>query len=320
MPLLRFLVLPFLLLAASAGAQPAPACPPPPLDLQQLPADELRAGARDRGVLWRLDKDGRTSWLYGTVHVSRVDWAVPGAFIQYALEASDVVALELDPADPELGRLFAAGGDAERQQRVLEGLQPRIAALAQRACLRPEGVAALRPLFQLMMLGMTEARREGLHAEIGVDAVLYGMARSLGKEFVALESPAAQLAAMVPDTEDDERVLVERGVQDLESGASRDQLAELLRAWAAGDAARLASYAQWCGCLDTPAEQRHYRRLNDLRNPAMADKVAALHTAGQRVFVAVGALHMTGPHAMQELLRERGFAVERITFTSGGTP
>ncbi|HYE39235.1 MAG TPA: TraB/GumN family protein, partial [Ramlibacter sp.] len=146
MPLLRFLLIPFLLLAASAAAQPAPGCPPPPLDLQKLPVDELRAGARDRGVLWRLEKDGRTSWLYGTVHVSRVDWVVPGAFIQHALEASDVLALELDPADPELGRrLFAAGGDAGRQQRVLEGLQPRIAALAQRACLRPEGLAALRP-------------------------------------------------------------------------------------------------------------------------------------------------------------------------------
>lgn len=320
MPLLRLLLLPFLLLAASAVAQPAPECPPPPLDLQQLPTDELRAKARDRGVLWRLDKDGRTSWLYGTVHVSHVDWAVPGAFIQYALEASDVMALELDPADPELARVFAAGGDAERQQRVLAGLQPRIAALAQRACLRPEGLAALRPLLQLMMLGMTEARREGLHAEIGVDAVLYGLARSLGKEFVALESPASQLAAMVPDTEADERVLLERGLEDLESGATREQLLRLMRTWEQGDAARLASYPQWCGCMETPAEQRFYRRLNDLRNPAMADKVAALHAAGRRVFVAVGALHMSGPHAMQDLMRERGFAVERITFTSGSRP
>jgi uncharacterized protein YbaP (TraB family) len=63
-----------------------------------------------------------------------------------------------------------------------------------------------------------------------------------------------------------------------------------------------------------------YRRLNDLRNPAMADKVAALHAAGQRVFAAVGVLHMTGPQAMHDLMRERGFAVERIHFTSGGTP
>jgi uncharacterized protein YbaP (TraB family) len=320
MPLLRLLVLPLLLLAVSAAAQPVAGCPPPPLDLQQLRPDELSATARDRGALWRLDKDGRTSWLYGTFHVGRVDWAMPGAFIQHALESSDVLALELDPADPDLGRLFTAGGDAEREQRVLAGLQPRISALAQRACLRPDGLAALRPLFQLMMLGMTEARREGLHAEIGVDAVLYGMARRLGKEFVALETPAAQVAALVPDSEADERVLVERAVEDLESGANREQLAQLLHTWARGDAARLASYPQWCSCMDTPAEQRLYRRLNDLRNPAMADKVAALHAAGQRVFAAVGVLHMTGPQAMHDLMRERGFAVERIHFTSGGTP
>ncbi len=42
--------------------------------------------------------------------------------------------------------------------------------------------------------------------------------------------------------------------------------------------------------------------LNDERNPAMAERIEALHSEGQRLFVAVGALHMTGPKALPALL------------------
>jgi len=321
MAMLRTLLLPLMLAAAgAAGAQAATQCPPAAPELPPLRMDELRTQARDRGVLWRLQKDGRTSWLYGTVHVGRPEWAVPGPQVGAALGASDVLALELDPTDPELPRLFLARGDAQREQRVLAGLQPRLERLAERACLPPQGLASLRPMLQLTTLGMTEARREGLHPEFGLDVLLFGAARAAGKEVVALESPAAQLAAMVPESEADERALLERGLDDLESGEGSEQLEGLLQAWIAGDAERLASYPQWCGCLETPAEQRFFRRLNDQRNVAIAARLAALHAGGRRVFAAVGALHMTGPQALQLLMRERGFSVTRVSFTTPERP
>jgi uncharacterized protein len=209
-----------------------------------------------------------------------------------------------------------AHGDAARETRVLADLRPRIDRLAVRACLPGERLAALRPLFQLMTLSLLEAGRDGFHPELGVDSVLFGMARRLGKPFVALETAAGQLAALVPDSEADERVLMQRGLQDLESGAGREQLMRLLQAWADGDEALLASYPQWCKCLDTPAEQRFFWRLNDDRNAVMADRIAAMHAGGQRVFAGVGALHMTGPNALPALLAARGFQVERIPFPS----
>ena len=83
-----------------ALAPPAPAqvvaCPP----TAQAPAPtQVQPGprqARDRGFLWRLRKDGHVSYLYGTVHVARQDWTIPGPAVMSALRASDVVALELD--------------------------------------------------------------------------------------------------------------------------------------------------------------------------------------------------------------------------------
>ena len=56
------------------------------------------------------------------------------------------------------------------------------------------------------------------------------------------------------------------------------------------------------------------RRLNDDRNPALAQRIDALHGQGRRVFAAVGALHMTGAQALPRLMAERGYRVERIRF------
>jgi hypothetical protein len=56
------------------------------------------------------------------------------------------------------------------------------------------------------------------------------------------------------------------------------------------------------------------RRLNDERNPNLAARIDALHARGQRVFAAVGALHMTGPRALPALLAQRGYRVERVDF------
>lgn len=313
MHLLRlFCILGFLLLAASARAQQDGACPPPPPSQENLRPEDLHRDVRDRGVLWRVDKGGRTSWLYGTVHVNRVDWVVPGPGVQEALARSDALALELDPADPELERVLTQQGDPARQARVLEGLEPRIAQLARRACLPADRLATMRPLFQLMMLGFVEGRRAGFHPEFAVDMVLYGLAQRTGKKVVALETAASQLAALVPESEADERVLVRRGVEDLESGESGAVLSRMLQAWSRGDAAALASYPQWCGCMDTAAEQRFFRRLNDERNAGLAERIDKLHAQGQRVFAAVGALHMTGSRSLAVLLRERGYQVQPV--------
>ena len=66
--------------------------------------------------------------------------------------------------------------------------------------------------------------------------------------------------------------------------------------------------------VKTDDDRAMVKALNDERNPAMAERIDALHGEGQRLFVAVGALHMTGPKALPALLRARGFRVERVEF------
>src|SRR5688572_8346648 len=84
------------LLAGGALAQPPRDCPPAAAMPDAGALAALAQQSRDRGLLWQLQKDGRTSWLYGTIHLGRLDHAVPGPRIRSALAASEIVALELD--------------------------------------------------------------------------------------------------------------------------------------------------------------------------------------------------------------------------------
>ena len=89
-------------------------------------------------------------------------------------------------------------------------------------------------------------------------------------------------------------------------------LERLAEAWARSDYQELSNYAQWCRCVDTEDDRALMRRLIDGRNVAMADALQRRHEAGERLFLAVGALHMIGEQGVPALLQARGFEVRRI--------
>jgi uncharacterized protein YbaP (TraB family) len=47
----------------------------------------------------------------------------------------------------------------------------------------------------------------------------------------------------------------------------------------------------------------------------MVDKIVKWHAEGKRLFVAVGTLHMVGRVGLPELLKARGFKVERVSLS-----
>ena len=295
-----------LLAAASlaAAAQPAK-CPPP------LPATAATAPARDVGMLWRATKDGRSSYLFGTLHVGKPAWRRFGPQVSAALRASDIVALEIDPSDPELLRLMA---ELRPPQELPAALQQRLMRAFERACVAAESLATLHPVLQATTLTVLEARWFGLDPGHALEQALTAQARALGRRVISLETAAQQTAALVPDDEAEARSLLDQSLQQLEDQSARRVLRRLTSAWEQGDLATLEDYAKWCECIATEADHSFLRQLNDARNPGLADGIEAQHRQGKRVFAAVGALHMTGPQSLPALLAQRGFRVERVPF------
>jgi uncharacterized protein YbaP (TraB family) len=303
-----------LLLASQLPAGAQDACPPTP---QPLTREQTEAGvrdARDRGFMWRLVKDGRSSYLYGTVHIARRDWIFPGNTLVSAVRGSDVVALELDVLDPEVLRRMGEG-IAPRPDRVLPpALAARLRAQLRAACLPEAMLDDVTPEMAAMTLTIKSARVDGLDPAYGIDAVVAGLAHGLKKSVVSLETPEQQLALLLAPTAREAQANVEQGLAELESGKSRAAMVRIAQVWADGRFDELFRYEQWCDCLNTDAERAAHKRLLDDRNPALADRIDALHRAGNKVFAAVGSLHMVGKMGLPLLLAQRGYQVERMEF------
>lgn len=295
-----------LCLPAWAGARDCPPAPTPPTPVQ---AQRWAEQAPDRGLLWRISRDGVSSYLFGSLHLGRADWAYPGPALRAAWAATEVLAVELDPAD------VTPAQAAPESAPPPAGITRRLATQATAACLPPPARQALQawpPVMQLATLTLLAARRDGFDVGFGQDLMLIGRARAEGRPVLALESAQEQLAALQPESPADAQALLDGGLRQLENGQLRVPLRRLAEAWRQGDLAALADYPRWCRCADTAAERRWLQRLNDERNQVLAERIAALHGPAQRMLIAVGALHMSGPQALPGLLRQRGFEVEQI--------
>lgn len=303
------ILLAWLLTTQPAGAQ-APECPPRPAAAASAPAES----ARDRGFLWRLSRDGRDSYLFGTIHLGRPDWSLPGPRTAEALRATDVLALEIDPTDADTQKSLNTATTESNAPLLTPPLQRRLARQVAVACLRPDTLAALHPAMQVVVLQMLAARWDGLEAAYGQDLMLALRARAEQRRVVALETAQRQMDAIVPDDAAVVRKMVEHALVQLERDTVRAALRRVAQLWESGDLDSIGAYERWCDCIFDEDDRRQFRRLNDERNPALADGIERLHADGSRVFAAVGALHMTGPQGLPTLLADRGFTVTRIVF------
>ncbi|MEW5903635.1 MAG: TraB/GumN family protein [Pseudomonadota bacterium] len=303
------------LLLIALPALAAPICPPPPTQPSPAAVQEAMQHARDRGFLWRISKDGRDSWLYGTIHVAKFDWMFPGPQVMQAVQDSGVLALELDMLDPDIRQRMAAGMRAVDAAPALPPeLVRRLREQAQATCLPYEAIARYPAEIQLTTLTLMKARLDGLEAAYAVDAVLAGMGHGAQKQVVSLETPESQFATLKIDDPQELLQLMDESLAEMEHGKDRKQLRHIAQVWASSDYDELARYEEWCECMESPTQRRFMHKLLDERNPALAERIDALHQQGNQVFAAVGSLHMFGERALPRLLEQRGYRVERIDF------
>jgi uncharacterized protein YbaP (TraB family) len=272
--------------------------------------------ARDHGFLWRISKDGRTSYLYGTMHVGKFDWTFPGPHVAQALRATDTLALELDFLDPDIRNRVNKGMATQRVMALPAQLEKRVREQAEAMCIPYDALSRLAPEFQIVTLTLMVGRWDGLDASYAIDAVLAGIGHGAKKKVVSLETPESQLQLLQMKDEQEAVTFVRENLDELETGRERKLLKRLSRVWAAADYPEMEHYSEWCDCMNTENERELMKRILDDRNPKLADRIDALHMSGKRVFAAVGSLHMFGESGLPMLMSKHGYVVERIELKS----
>jgi uncharacterized protein len=299
-----------LLLPLTARAQ----CLPAP-DLTKVLQAAPTAEVKNTGYLWTFEKDGRTSYLHGTIHLATQAWAKPSAQTLRALAATDLLALELNLLDPAIAEQAAAGlkqlgpnqADAATVTASLQA--ERIQRLADKLCAPQVQAAGQGVTLQLMGLMLADARYAGLEALYGRDLVLGVFAQATKKPITSLETVQTQMQVIGGDINEQQVIAF---LDKLEQGSMRRPLEKITQAWADNDLQTLENYEDWCECAGDPLSGQAFAKINDDRNPGMAEAIDKLHSQGQRVFVAVGSLHMTGPKGLPKLLQAMGYSVTRV--------
>jgi len=303
------LVLSFHASAASVGVCPPAAEQPAPEAIQ----DALR-NASDHGFMWRISKDGRTSFLYGTIHVAKFEWMFPGPRVMQALNAADTVALELDVMDADIQRRVVKGMATSSNTALPAALVERMQQQADSMCVPYDSIAGLSPELQITTLTVMAGRGAGIDPAYAIDGVLAGIGHGANKKVVSLETPEVQLRMLQMKDAQETISFVQDSLDELEAGRTGTFLKRIAEVWADADYAEMARFNEWCDCLNTGIEREMMRRLLDGRNPGLADRIDALHRGGRQVFAAVGSLHMFGPLGLPALMEKRGYRVERVGF------
>lgn len=278
--------------AASSPASKAPA------------NSNLEAALLPRPLLWSAEKDGHTTYLFGTMHVGidaetrlpPIVWSKLGAARTFAMEANLDDAQLASAIKPRASSLRDQLGDAY-WKKLEAALGPNMANAV-------EHLPAMVPAAALAMRGLPQT--------LPMDKALAARAAGDRKPIVYLEPAARQLAILGKWMD----VKALKMILDVLPEAD-ERAKAMLGAYVDGDEHELLAIndrekdeALRHGYTAGEYEQEMNEVLYD-RNASWIEPIEQLHATGGG-FVAVGALHLIGPRSVLALLAQKGYEVRRV--------
>lgn len=263
-------------------------------------------------ALWVARDEDSTIYLFGTIHFLRANMTWRTVEVQRAWESSDRLVLEV--ADPEnqaaVGPLIQQFGlSPDRPLSSLLGPDDlrRFTDAAAAMGADAKRMDAMRPWLAGVVLSSAKLSRAGYDARSGVDVILRAEAQAAGKPITGLETPADQVRMLAGFPEAGQVAFLSNTIRDFD--AAPVELERLAEAWAVGDTNAVAAIT-----LQPMRDQSEqlYRTLIVERNRRWARQIQGLLESSGTSFVAVGALHLSGHDAVQEILKSSGVEVIRV--------
>ena len=267
-------------------------------------------------LLWKVSDADNTVYLLGSFHLLKVDDYPLPAEIDRAFADSQQVLFEVEPAAltaPEsVARMqhYMGYDDGKSLSQVLpkptlEKLDTLLAAGGGSV----QAVEQQEPWAVNLALVLSVSQALGFRPELGMDRQLMERVAKAGKPSAGLETIDAQLQAMdsIPYAEQSQ------GIDEFLSDPQKaiHQLNDMHTWWRAGDVEKLDVEMRADMAKKTPES---YRLLDVQRNLSWLPKLQARldGVKSGNTLVVVGALHLLGSDGLVELLRGKGYTVERV--------
>lgn len=257
-----------------------------------------------RPLLWSAEKDGKTTYLFGTMHMG-VDAATRLPPVVWdKLAASPSFAMEADLEDPKIAEMIKPTPTSLRDQlgdAYWKKLETALGATIASA------VEHMPPMIPITALAV-----RGLPPTAAMDKVLQERAKKAGKPIVFLEAATRQLEILATwmDIKALKMMLDELDGTEQRTKATLDAYIEgderKMLALADSEKAEALSHGYTAAEFDREMDDVLYNR-----NASWVEPIDRVHASGG-AFIAVGALHLIGPRSVTDLLTKHGYKVTRI--------
>jgi uncharacterized protein YbaP (TraB family) len=264
--------------------------------------------------LWEVKSDTNSVYLFGSLHAAKADFYPLPKAVEDAYRQADELAVEIDVTDAgkvlkSFALLTYAPPDG-LDHHVSPEVWKRIEAASKNA---KQDVATLKPfkaavLASVLALGALAER--GYDPSAGVDMHFLTSAHADRKRIVELESADFQAGILGGLSDADGEAMLVDTLDEIRTGELGNATDQLAAAWKAGDEASVARLLREAN--KDEASKHIFAKLFDERNPALADKIAALAAGSERALVVIGAGHLAGDNSVLQLLKAKGLRVRQL--------
>lgn len=262
-------------------------------------------------ALWKIQHDGATVYLFGTVHVLPPNTQWHYAALDSALAASDVLYVELVDDDQATMQplVMQYGIDLAHplSSELDAGDQQRLQAAAQTVGIPAPALDAMRPWMAAVTLTVAPIVKAGFDPESGADKKLRQEFASEGKPVKGLETAEQQIRYFADLAQAVQISMLRNSLDDYAKADT--EIAALVKDWQHGDVEAIATLENSDMGEKYPVL---YKTLLTERNQRWARQIAQMLQQHKTIFIAVGAAHLAGPDDVQSQLKKTGIAVTRL--------
>lgn len=324
--------------AAEAATSPAETTTAEDTLTSEDPADMPESDHAGEGMyegeltpaVWKVTdpESGNSLNMMGTIHLVPDTAELVPQYVTDIYESSSGVAVEYDVtrlsgdmvAAIQYLSYYVLDDGSAITDHISQETYDRAKAYLTDAGLYQEGLEAYNAAYwQSLVSNAALLKIEGMSAT-GIDAYFIGLAKKDGKEVRDIEKLETQMNVITLLSDGYNEYAINELLDELEAENGEDALKEsfmeLYTAWAQGNTDAFGTLEE-AESSEIPAEfaeeyAEYSRRLLDDRNVGMADAAEQYIKNGDNIFYMVGFGHFCGDGSVIDLLKQRGYTVERI--------
>lgn len=268
-----------------------------------------------KSFLWKIESDGGSSYLLGSIHMLKKEVYPLKEVIEQAFEQTGVLAVEADVSDAkmaETGMKIIQKGMYQGEETLKDNISEKTFQMAQKKLdelgMSIDGFKKFKPWMLALTFTSMQLMKMGYNPNYGIDK--YFLEKAAGKkEIRELEGLEYQVKLFDSFSKEESETFLISNI--MEADHMVKEVENMVDAWLSGDVKKMEKLLTE-NIKKYPGLDRAYKKLLEVRNQRMVEKIITYLKSGENYFIIAGAAHMTGKEGIVQLLRDKGYTVAQL--------